>query len=166
MLKITSISWTTKIKKITSVYALQNLHCQGRSNSKSHCNPWWMGHAFRGIGLFDPRRWEHHVVSKWPATSPPNDAAPCPSKTGTSNALLLKLRTLIIYRFCSGNNDNDQNLHNRTHACTVPCSLTFRHRASFILGQAFRFSPENTFYIFNQQIYFIIWYLLDRASLI
>ena len=43
--------------------------------------------------------------------------------------------------------------------------LTFRHRASCILGQAFRYSPENAFYIFNQQIYFIIWYLLDRASL-
>ena len=34
--------------------------------------------------------------------------------------------------------------------------LTFRHRASCILGQAFRCSPENAFYIFNQQIYFII----------
>ena len=34
------------------------------------------------------------------------------------------------------------------------------------IGQAFRYSPENAFYIFNQQIYFIIWYLLDRASLI
>ena len=34
------------------------------------------------------------------------------------------------------------------------------------IGQAFRHSPENAFYIFNQQIYFIIWYLLDRASLI
>ena len=33
--------------------------------------------------------------------------------------------------------------------------LTFRHRASCILGQAFRYSPENAFYIFNQQIYFI-----------
>ena len=33
------------------------------------------------------------------------------------------------------------------------------------IGQAFRYSPENTFYIFNQQIY-IIRYLLDRASLI
>ena len=44
-------------------------------------------------------------------------------------------------------------------------SLTFRHRASCILGQAFHSSPENAFYIFNQQIYFIIWYLLDRASL-
>ena len=39
--------------------------------------------------------------------------------------------------------------------CTVPL-LTFRHRASSILGQAFRYSPENAFYIFNQQIYFII----------
>ena len=28
--------------------------------------------------------------------------------------------------------------------------LTFRHRASCILGQAFRYSPENAFYIFNQ----------------
>ena len=44
--------------------------------------------------------------------------------------------------------------------------LTFRHRASCILGQAFRYSPENAFYIFNQQIYFIIWYLLECASLI
>ena len=42
--------------------------------------------------------------------------------------------------------------------------LTFRHRAFCIQGQAFRYSPENAFYIFNQQIYFIIWYLLDRAS--
>ena len=34
--------------------------------------------------------------------------------------------------------------------------LTFRHRAYCILGQAFHYSPENAFYIFNQQIYFII----------
>ena len=34
--------------------------------------------------------------------------------------------------------------------------LNFRHRASCILGQAFRYYPENAFYIFNQQIYFII----------
>ena len=48
----------------------------------------------------------------------------------------------------------------------IRSTLTFRHRASCILGQAFRYSPENAFYIFNQHIYFIIWYLLDRASLI
>ena len=34
--------------------------------------------------------------------------------------------------------------------------LTFRDRASCIQGQAFRYSPENAVYIFNQQIYFII----------
>ena len=34
--------------------------------------------------------------------------------------------------------------------------LTFRHRASQYTGQVFRYSPENAFYIFNQQIYFII----------
>ena len=44
--------------------------------------------------------------------------------------------------------------------------LTSTHRASCILGQAFRYSSQNVFYIFNQQIYFIIWYLLHRASLI
>ena len=38
----------------------------------------------------------------------------------------------------------------------LTASLTFRHRASCILGQAFHYSPENAFYIFNQQIYFII----------
>ena len=49
---------------------------------------------------------------------------------------------------------------------SVYSSLTFRHRASCVLGQAFHYSPENAVYIFNQQIYFIIWYLLDRASFI
>ena len=39
-------------------------------------------------------------------------------------------------------------------SCFLLC-LTFRHRASCILGQAFHYSPENAFYIFNQ-IYFII----------
>ena len=38
----------------------------------------------------------------------------------------------------------------------TPLTLTFRNRASCILGQAFHYSPENAFYIFNQQIYFII----------
>jgi len=33
-------------------------------------------------------------------------------------------------------------------------------------GQAFHYSQENAFYIFNQQIYFIVRYFLDRASLI
>ena len=56
--------------------------------------------------------------------------------------------------------------HETPSSGTGVASLTFRHRASCILGQAFRYSPENAFYIFNQQIYFIIWYLLDRASLI
>ena len=55
-------------------------------------------------------------------------------------------------------------LHTVTSQNTVP--LSFRHHASCILGQAFHYSPENAFYIFNQQTYFIIWYLLDRASLI
>ena len=54
------------------------------------------------------------------------------------------------------------------YICISTCLLllTFRHRAFFILGQAFHYSPENAFYIFNQKIYFITWYLLDRASLI
>jgi len=34
------------------------------------------------------------------------------------------------------------------------------------IGQAFCYSPENAFCIFNQQIYFIMRYLLDRPSLI
>ena len=47
----------------------------------------------------------------------------------------------------------DTHTHTHTHKHT---SLTFRHRASCILEQAFRYTPENAFYIFNQQIYFII----------
>ena len=44
----------------------------------------------------------------------------------------------------------------RSHASLEAGRLTFRHRASCILGQAFHYSPENAFYIFNQLIYFII----------
>jgi len=39
---------------------------------------------------------------------------------------------------------------------TVPYDrLNFSPRMSSILGQAFRYTPENAFYIINQQIYFI-----------
>ena len=44
--------------------------------------------------------------------------------------------------------------------------IKLQARRVLYIGQTFRYSPENAFYIFNQQIYFIIWYLLDRASLI
>ena len=50
----------------------------------------------------------------------------------------------------------------RRHICHLAdgeqdaAPLTFRHRASCILGQAFRSSPENDFCILNQQIYFIV----------
>ena len=44
--------------------------------------------------------------------------------------------------------------------------LTFRHRASCILGQAFHYSPENAFYIFNQQIYFIIYLIFAWPCII
>ena len=49
-----------------------------------------------------------------------------------------------------------------THSDTLPPNvnlslcLTFRHRESCILGQAFHYCPENAFYVFNQPIYFII----------
>ena len=45
--------------------------------------------------------------------------------------------------------------HHLQNIINVPV-LTFRHRVSCMVGQAFHSSPENTFYIFNQQIYFII----------
>ena len=44
----------------------------------------------------------------------------------------------------------------RLHIVLLTSILTFKHRASCILGQAVRYSPENAFYIFNQQIYLII----------
>ena len=73
--------------------------------------------------------------------------------------------------FCSSNSYRSRTPANKIHAVlcrtiilpvvsygceTWSLTLTFRHRASCILGQAFHYSPENAFYIFNQQIYFII----------
>jgi len=45
---------------------------------------------------------------------------------------------------------------NIIHEESLMSILTFRQRASCVLGQTFHYSPENAFYIFNQQIYFII----------
>ena len=66
------------------------------------------------------------------------------------------------------------NINTQNRIGCVGLCATYLHLLSFNLwapcvlyiGQAFHYSPENAFYIFNQQIYFIIWYLLDRASLI
>ena len=53
-----------------------------------------------------------------------------------------------------------------TQWCSIYGYLNLQAPCVLYIGQAFRYSPENAFYIFNQQTYFIIWYLLDRASLI
>ena len=80
--------------------------------------------------------------------------------------LLLLIRTTYCRMSCC--NDKEINyLYNSvyftankeakiTYTTSVATALTFRHRASCILGQAFHYSPENAFYIFNQQIYFNI----------
>ena len=68
-------------------------------------------------------------------------------------------------QLCAHQHQTYRLLHVDTLYCWYTVHLAFRHRASCILGQAFHYSPEKAFYIFNQQIYFIIWYLLDRASL-
>ena len=47
----------------------------------------------------------------------------------------------------------------------TPFSHDEEHLVVYI-GQAFHYYSENAFYVFNQQIYIIIWYLLDHASLI
>ena len=56
--------------------------------------------------------------------------------------------------------------HKRTSTLRKLATVNLQAPRFLYIGQAFRYSPENAFYIFNQQIYFIIWYLLDRASLI
>ena len=74
-----------------------------------------------------------------------------------------------VYRICTGYicHENEPSGSKHLHAGDKVKKL-FNLQAPSVLyiGHAFRYSPENVFYIFNQQIYFIIWYLLDRASLI
>ena len=52
------------------------------------------------------------------------------------------------------------------HSTGLFPSINLQAPCFLYIGQAFRYSSENAFYIFNQQVYFIIWYLLDHASLI
>jgi len=58
------------------------------------------------------------------------------------------------FRFAPPSPLSDRNLTSGLRSAGV--TLTFRHRASCILGQAFHYSPENALYIFNQQMYIII----------
>ena len=52
------------------------------------------------------------------------------------------------YFNCSGGMITNEARCTREINLQAPCVL--------YIGQAFRYSPENAFYIFNQQIYFII----------
>ena len=60
---------------------------------------------------------------------------------------------------------NDVAARKQKSCCCILSSIKLQAPCVLYIGQAFRYSPDNAFYIFNQQIYFIIWYLLDRASL-
>ena len=109
------------------------------------------------------------LLSHLSMSSRPSDTGGTPAACRSGVEMLVKLELCPTSRPTRLQSSTDGLL-------TEPCplgrtalyrfQLTFRHRASCILGQAFHYSPENAFYIFNQQIYFIIWYLLDRASLI
>ena len=43
-----------------------------------------------------------------------------------------------------------------SHQSKYDCIFNLQAPCVLYIGQAFRYSPENAFYIFNQQIYFII----------
>ena len=44
--------------------------------------------------------------------------------------------------------------------------LTFRHHCILYIGQAFRYSPKNAFYIFNQQIYIYFLTLAEQSQFV
>ena len=44
----------------------------------------------------------------------------------------------------------------RPVSASSPSLFNFQVPCVLYIGQAFRYSPENAFYVFNQQIYFII----------
>ena len=71
-------------------------------------------------------------------------------------------------RFNDADNEQYLSLHYQPYVATTNKFNIHQVLAPCVLyiGQAFGYFPENAFYIFNQQIYFIIRYLLDRSSLI
>jgi hypothetical protein len=96
----------------------------------------------------------------------------CSSQSGATNSsarhvglaaeLALLEKAALLFDTCSRNLITESllitviTLTIITDQSGINTGLTCRHRASCILGQAFHYSPENAFYIFNQQIYFII----------
>ena len=77
-------------------------------------------------------------------------------KDDKGNVLTEKQRVLERWKHHFNGALNREQIAEHTNSEHETENLTFRHRASCILGQAFHYSPENAFYIFNQQIYFII----------
>ena len=84
---------------------------------------------------------------------PETAAGGCVARLCSDQPLLLTLHHFHFQKNCGPITVNDETEY---QGVTLgECSglrLTFRHRASCILGQAFHCSPENAFYIFNQQI--------------
>ena len=72
----------------------------------------------------------------------------------------------LVSRSITSTTHTASDLRNHITALSASQIACQRWQVNLYIGQAFRYSPEKAFCIFNQQIYFIIWYLLDRASLI
>ena len=65
------------------------------------------------------------------------------SKVRISNT---NVKAVLFYRCETWKNKNKKKINKKKPSCKS--LLTFRHRASCVLGQAFHYSPENAFYIY------------------
>ena len=105
-----------------------------------------------------------HKIS-WPALS-----------VNVKNLLLMTINSVYLTRFRNPSGllqfsiprhcHQDPHSIHKFHIRLSKMLINLQAPRFLYIGQAFRYSPENAFYIFNQQIYFIILYLLDRAALI
>ena len=67
---------------------------------------------------------------------------------GTNRQTGVRVGEIDVYIRAGLNQSSASNL--------TPSYITIQAPCVLYIGQAFRYSPENAFYIFNQQIYFII----------
>ena len=89
----------------------------------------------------------------------PNTSQQCMVSQCTVYSQHITLQT--VFFLIANKNKKNENLNFQLQWSLVVCTcgglqVNLQVPCVLYIGQAFRYSPENAFYIFNQQIYFII----------
>ena len=154
------------IHKITTMAGEETFKEQQKNRSCYIINWLNMKHFNRKLNLRDPKIFYNILIEGFvlPGCDVISLGISFPKfrRNASSSSWRLKLHeNLQFRRSCSS--EKSRTTYPWTEKSGKP-TINLQAPCVLYIGQAFRYSPENAFCMFNQQIYFIIWYLLRCAS--